>query len=110
MALWSLSRLHHGMPRSQAHPEVMQGTAEGPPPSAAAHLPEAAAVFDAATALDTATDMVDPQLRLVELLVRHGLLPRAFLPQIQINSHVLRVMAQVVGRAAEGSGDGTRAA
>jgi hypothetical protein len=88
----------------------MQGTAEGPPPSAAAHLPEAAAVFDAATALDTATDMVDPQLRLVALLVRHVLLPHAFLPQIEIHSHVRRVMAQVVGRAAEGAGDGTRSA
>ena len=110
MALWSFSRLHHGLPRSQAHPEVMQGTAEGPHPSAAAHLPEAASVFDAATALDTATDMVDPPPRLVERLVRHGLLPREFLPHIEIKSHVLRVMAQVVGRAAEGSGDGTRSA
>ena len=82
----SLSRLHHGLLRSQAHPEVVQGTAEGPHPSAAAHLLEAASVFDAATALDTATDMVDPQPRLVELLVRHVLLPRELLPQIEINS------------------------
>ena len=110
MALWSLVRLHHGLPRSQAHPEVMQGTAEGPHPSAAAHLPEAAAVCDAATARDTAPDMVDPPPRLVALLVRHVLLPREFLPQIEIHSHVRRVMAQVVGRAAEGSGDGTRSA
>jgi len=64
----------------------VQGTAEGPHPSAAAHLSEAAVVFDAATALDTATDMVDPQPRLVELLVRHVLLPRKLLPQIEINS------------------------
>ena len=88
----------------------MQGTAEGPHPSAAAHLPEAAAVCDAATARDTATDMVDPPPRLVELLVRHGLLPREILPHIEIKSHILCVMAQVVGRAAEGSGDGTRSA
>ena len=43
-------------------------------------------VFDAATALDTAIDMVDPQPRLVERLVRHVLLPRELLPQIEINS------------------------
>ena len=89
---------------------MMAGTAEVPHPSAAAHLPEAAAVCDAATALDTATAMVDPQPRRVELLVRHVLLAREFLPQIEINSHGFRVMAQVVGRAAEGSGDGTRSA
>jgi len=82
----SLSRLHHGLLRSQAHPEVVQGTAEGPHPSAAAHLPEAASVCDAVTALDTARDRVDPQPRLVELLVRHALLPRELLPQIEINS------------------------
>jgi hypothetical protein len=73
----SLSRLNHRLPRGQAHPDVVQGTAGIPHPSAAAHLPEAASVFDAATALDTATDMVDPQPTLVDLLVRHGLLPRA---------------------------------
>jgi hypothetical protein len=68
----------------------MEGTAEVPHPIAAAHLPEAASVFDAATALDTAMDMVDPQPTLVELLVRHVLLPREFLPQIEINSIVRR--------------------
>jgi hypothetical protein len=31
-------------------------------------------------------DMVDPQPTLVELLVRHVLLPRELLPQIEINS------------------------
>jgi hypothetical protein len=38
----------------------MQGTADVLHPIAAAPLPEAAAVFDAATALDTALDIVDP--------------------------------------------------
>ena len=33
-----------------------------------------------------AMDMVDPQPTLVELLVSHVLLPREFLPQIEINS------------------------
>src|SRR5262249_27738951 len=64
----------------------MPGTAEVPHPIGAAHLPEAAAVFDAATALDTAMDRVDPQPTLVELLVSHVLPPREFLPQIGINS------------------------
>jgi hypothetical protein len=64
---------------------MMEGLAEVPHPSAAAHLPEAAA-FDAATALDPAMDMTDPQPTLVYLLVSHGLLPREFLPQIGINS------------------------
>jgi hypothetical protein len=44
-------------------PGIMEGTAEAPHPIAAAHLPEAAAIFDAATALDTILDMVDPQRR-----------------------------------------------
>src|SRR5215831_1502435 len=35
-------------------------------------------------------DMVNPQLRLVERLVRHVLLPRELLPQIEINSKVFQ--------------------
>jgi hypothetical protein len=64
----------------------MEGTAGVPHPIAAAYLPEAASVCDAAPALDTALDMVDPQPTLVELLVRHVLLPRELLPRIEINS------------------------
>ena len=64
----------------------MEGTAEVPDPSAAAHLPEAASVCDAATALDTARDMADLQPTRVELLVSHVRLPREFLPRIGINS------------------------
>ena len=67
---------------------MMQGTADVPHQSADVHLPEAAAVFDAATALDTAIDLVDPQPTLVELLVHHVLLPRELLPQIEINSNI----------------------
>ena len=66
----------------------MEGTAEVPHPIADVHLPEAAAVFDAATALDTAMDMVAPQPTLVELVVRHVRLPRALLPHSEINSTV----------------------
>ena len=68
-------------------PGIMEGTAEVQHPIADAHLPEAAAVFDAAPALDTVMDMVAPQPTLVELLVRHVQLPREFLPQIGINSY-----------------------
>jgi hypothetical protein len=71
--------------KGEAEPGMMEGTAEVPHQSADAHLPEAAAVFDAASALDPAMDMVGPP-PLVELLVRHVLLPREFPPQIEINS------------------------
>ena len=66
----------------------MEGTAEVPHPIAAAHLPKAASIFDAAIALDPAMDRVDPQPPLVERLVRHVRLPRELLPQIEINSAV----------------------
>jgi len=65
-----------------------EGTADVPHQIADTHLPQAASVFDAATVLDTAMDMGDPQPTLVELLVRHVLLPRALPPQIGINSSV----------------------
>jgi hypothetical protein len=52
-------------------------------------LPQPAPVFDDTATLSTALDMVDPQLMLMELLVRHVLLPRELLPQIEINSIVL---------------------
>jgi hypothetical protein len=69
-------------------PGMMQGTAEVPHPSADVHLPEAAAVCDAATALDRARDMAAPQPTLVDLLGSHVRLTREFLPQIGINSIV----------------------
>jgi hypothetical protein len=65
----------------------MEGTADVPYQSADAHLPEAVAVFDAATALDTAMPRADPPLTMVERLVRHGRLPRERLPQIEITSN-----------------------
>jgi hypothetical protein len=64
---------------------VGQGATASHHQSADALLPEAASVFDAATALDTALDMVVPQPTRVELLVRHVLFPRERLPQIEIN-------------------------
>jgi hypothetical protein len=65
----SLSRLNHGLPRGQAHPEVMQGAAEFHDQIADTFFPQADAVFDDATALNTAVDMLDPQPPLVERLV-----------------------------------------
>jgi hypothetical protein len=44
-------------------------------------------------------DRVDPQPTLVELLVRHVLLPRALLPQIEINSNIVRVIDWLKGRS-----------
>src|SRR4051812_42132848 len=57
----SLSRLNHWLPRGQADPEVMQGTADFHYDIPDALLPQADPVFDDATALDTAVDMLDPQ-------------------------------------------------
>jgi len=44
---------------------MREGTADVPHQIAAAHLPEAASVCDAATAPDTTLDLVDPQATLV---------------------------------------------
>src|SRR4051812_9607535 len=65
----SLSRLNHWLPRGQADPEVMQGTADFHYDIPDALLPQADPVFDDATALDTAVDMLDPQSAGVERLV-----------------------------------------
>ena len=66
---------------------MTEGTADVPHQIVDTRCPKAASVFAPATALDTVSDMVDPQPTLVELLIRHVLLPRALLPQIGINSH-----------------------
>ena len=41
-------------------------------------------------------DMIDPQPTLVELLVRHVLLPREFLPQIEINPKEANLVTQTL--------------
>ena len=46
--------------RGQAHPEIVQGTAEFHHEITDALLPQADPVFDDATALDAAVDMLDP--------------------------------------------------
>src|SRR6266852_2172958 len=71
----SLSRLNHWLPRAQAHPKVMQGTADFHHQIADAFLPQTDPVFDNATALDAAVDMFDPQPTVRERLIRSVLLP-----------------------------------
>src|SRR5215813_11432963 len=70
----SLSRLNHRLPRSQAHPEIMQGTAQFHHQIADALLPQADPVLHDATTLDAAVDMLDPESPLVEHLVGQVLL------------------------------------
>src|SRR5262249_3819391 len=71
----SLSRLNHWLPRGQAHPEVVQGTAEFHHQITDPLLPQADPVLHDAAALDAAVDMLDPEPPLVERLVRQLLLP-----------------------------------
>src|SRR5713101_4383046 len=75
----SLSRLNHWLPRAQAHPEVMQGTADLYHHIADALLPEADPIFHNATALHTTVDMLDAEPPLVERLVGSVLLSRQLL-------------------------------
>jgi len=55
----SLSRLNHGQQGVQAHPEIVQGTAEFHHEIADALLPQADAVFHNTITLDAAVDMLD---------------------------------------------------
>src|SRR5438093_6711342 len=75
----SLSRLNHRLPGREAHPEVVQGTAEFHYQITDALLPQADPVFHDATTFDTAIDMLDPQPTLVQRLVGSVLLPRQLL-------------------------------
>jgi len=56
----SLSRLNHRLPGCEAHPEVVQSTAQFHHEITDALLPQANPVFDDATALHTAVDVLDP--------------------------------------------------
>src|SRR5262245_10917665 len=64
-----LSRLNHWLPRGQAYPKVVQGTAEFHYQIVDALFPQADAVFDDATALHTAVDVLDPEPTVVQGLV-----------------------------------------
>ena len=69
----SLSRLNYRLPGGEAHPEIVQGTAEFHHQIADAFLPQADPIFDDAATLDTTVDMLNPQPTLVQRLV-HPLL------------------------------------
>ena len=75
----SLFRLNHRLPGREAHPEVMQGTADFHHDIADTFLPQAEPIFHDTAALDTAVDMLDPQPTLVQSLVREVLLHRELL-------------------------------
>src|SRR5215510_1955841 len=70
----SLSRLNHGQPGVQAHPEIVQGTTELHHQVTDTLLPQAHPVFHNATPFDAAVDMLDPEPPLVERLVGQVLL------------------------------------
>src|SRR5262249_53299977 len=70
----SLSPLNHGQPGVQAHPEIVQGTAELHHEIADALLPQADPVFHNPTTLDATVDMLDPEPPLMEYLVGQVLL------------------------------------
>src|SRR5262249_51280467 len=74
-----LSRLNHWLPRGQAYPKVVQGTAEFYHQIADALFPQADAVFDDATALHTAVYVLDPEPTVVQGLVGPLLLQCQFL-------------------------------
>src|SRR6266700_4403496 len=88
----SLSRLNHWLPRAQAHPEVMQGTADLHHHIADALLPEADPIFHHATALHATVDMLDAEPTLVQGLVRllllQGQLRTAWLLHRHENLHL----------------------
>jgi hypothetical protein len=71
----SLSRLSHRLPGREAHPEGLQRTAAFHPQLADALLPQAAPVFDDATAFDPAVAMLAPPPALGECLIGPMLLP-----------------------------------
>jgi hypothetical protein len=86
--IWlSLSRLNHRLPGREAHPEVVQGTADVHHQIADALLPQPDPVFDDATAFDTAVDMLDAQPALGERLIGHVLLPRQLLAAWFLGRH-----------------------
>jgi hypothetical protein len=65
----SLSRLNHRLPEREAHPKVMERTADFHHEIADTLLPQADPVFDDAAALDTTVDMLDAQPTLGQRLV-----------------------------------------
>ena len=71
----------------QAHPEVVQGTAEFHDQITDAFFPQTDAVFDNAATLDTTIHMLDPQPPLVEYLVGPLLLQEQLLTAGLLRRH-----------------------
>jgi hypothetical protein len=71
----SLSRLNHWLPGREAHPEVVEGTTDFYHDITDALLSQADPVFDNATTLHAAIDVLDAQPAVVERMVRPLLLP-----------------------------------
>ena len=90
----SLSRLNHGLPRGQAHPEVVQGTAQFHHQITDAFFPQADPVLHDATALDTTVDMLDPEPAIVECLVGPLLCPGQLLTAGFLHRHEDRYLGQ----------------
>src|SRR5712691_11749490 len=61
----SLSRLNHWLPRHEAHPEVMQGTADFHYDIADTLFPQPDPIFHDAATFDTAVHMLDPEPAIV---------------------------------------------
>src|SRR5262245_35314695 len=97
----SLSRLSHGQPGVQTHPEIVQGTTELHHQVTDTLLPQAHPVLHDAAALDTTVDMLDPQPTLVQLLVRHVLLPRELLAAGLLGRHEDRHLREREGQEAQ---------
>ena len=66
LAQLRLSRFHHWLPGCEAHPAVVQSTAQCQHEITAPLLPQAHPVFDDATALDTPVHMLAPSAASVE--------------------------------------------
>jgi hypothetical protein len=83
----SLSRLNHGQPGVQAHPEIVQGATELHHQVTDTLLPQAHPVFHHATPLDAAIDVLDAQPPLVEFLVGQLLLQAQLLTAWLLRRH-----------------------
>ena len=79
----------------------MQGTAEFHHEITNARLPQAHPVFDDATTLDAAVDMLDPQPPLVERLVGQGLLQGQFPTAGLLRRHEERYLREREGQKAQ---------
>jgi hypothetical protein len=96
-----LSRFNHRLPRRQPYPEVVQGTAALHDQIADALLSQAEPVCDAATALDTAVHVFDPQPTREESLVGALLLHGQLLAPGCLGGHEARHLREREGQEAQ---------